>query len=80
MDECINAVGYETIFSTLDGHGGYVQVQNLRRVQIQDSIYVAPCPVLPCVQTVWTEIAPGMFQHAVDVLLAKANWQFALVH
>lgn len=46
MDECIEWLGYVTIFSTLDANSGYWQIQNCKKIHGKDLLYVASWIIL----------------------------------
>lgn len=80
MDECIDFLGEEKLFSTLDANSGNWQIE-------MDKKGVDKMGFLT--HNGWSEYtkmrfgsktAPETFQQAMDVILATEKWQYALVY
>ena len=80
MDECIDSLGEATVFTTLDANSGYWQVE------------IAPedrdKTTFTCHEGLYRVIrmpfglknAPATFQRAIDIILSRVKWQYALVY
>lgn len=80
MDECIDSLGEASVFTTLDANSGYWQVE------------IAPGDrdktTFTCHEGLYRFIrmpfglknAPATFQRAIDIILSKVKWQYALVY
>lgn len=79
MDECIDYLGDATIFSSLDAESGYNH-DEISEEDLEKTAFTS-YHCLFCFSEMYSPLknAPGTFQRAIDVLLTKFKWYFALV-
>ena len=80
MDECIDSLGDARVFSTLDANSGYWQIEvdpnDRDKTAFTSHFGLYRFKRMPF----GLKNAPGTFQRAADVILAKVRWQTALVY
>ena len=80
MDECIDSLGEATIFSTLDCNSGYWQIEIDDRDK-DKTTFTSHSGLFRFLRMPFgLRNAPATFQRAVDIILSKVKWQFALVY
>ena len=80
MDECLDSLGDATIFSTLDCNSGYWQIPIEERDR-DKTAFVTHCGVHRFKRMPFGLCnAPATFQRALDMLLSKVKWKYALVY
>lgn len=79
MDECINNLGGATVFSTLDANSGYCQI-NIDKHDRDKTVFTSNLGQYRFTRMrLELEMAPAMFQRAIDVMLASIRWHLPLV-
>jgi transposase InsO family protein len=80
MDECLDSLGDAVLFTTLDCNSGYWQIP-VTDEDKDKTAFVTHCGVHRFTRMPFGLCnAPATFQRALDMLLAKVKWKFALVY
>jgi hypothetical protein len=80
MDECLDSLGDATIFSTLDCNSGYWQIL-MKEEDRNKTAFVTHCGVHQFKRMPFGLCnAPATFQRALDMILAKVKWNYALIY
>mgnify|MGYP003411260331 FL=1 len=80
MDECLDSLGDAFLFTTLDCNSRYWQIQ-VTDEDKDKTAFVTHCGVHRFKRMPFGLCnAPATFQRALDMLLAKVKWNFALVY
>jgi hypothetical protein len=80
MDECLDSLGDATIFSTLDCNSGYWQIA-MAEEDMDKTAFVTHCGVHRFKRMPFGLCnAPATFQRALDMILSKIKWNYALVY
>lgn len=80
MDECIDSLGDATVFTTLDCNSGYWQIE-VAEEDRDKTTFVSHCGMYRFLRMPFgLKNAPATFQRAVDIILSRVKWRFALVY
>lgn len=80
MDECLDSLGDATMFSTLDCNSGYWQIL-MKEEDQNKTAFVTHCGVHRFKRMPFGLCnAPATFQRALDMILAKVKWNYALIY
>jgi RNase H-like domain found in reverse transcriptase/Reverse transcriptase (RNA-dependent DNA polymerase)/Retroviral aspartyl protease len=80
MDECLDSLGDATIFSTLDCNSGYWQIL-MNEEDRNKTAFVTHCGIHRFKRMPFGLCnAPATFQRALDMILAKVKWNYALIY
>jgi Reverse transcriptase (RNA-dependent DNA polymerase) len=80
MDECLDSLGDATIFSTLDCNSGYWQIL-MKEEDRNKTAFVTHCGIHRFKRMPFGLCnAPATFQRALDMILAKVKWNYALIY
>lgn len=80
MDECIDSLGDERVFSTLDCNSGYWQVQ-IPEQDRDKTTFVTHHGLFQYTHMPFgLRNAPATFQRAMDIVLSSVKWNFCLVY
>ena len=80
MDECIDSLGEATIFTTLDCNDGYWQVP-VADADKDKTTFTSHSGLYRFLRMPFgLKNAPATFQRAVDIILSRVKWQYALVY
>jgi hypothetical protein len=80
MDECLDSLGDAIVFSTLDCNSRYWQIP-IEKKDRDKTAFITHCGVNRFIRmpiSLWN--APATFQRALDMILAKSKWEYALVY
>ena len=80
MDECIDSLGDATVFTTLDCNSGYWQVE-VDEPDRDKTTFTSHMGLFRFIRMPFgLKNAPATFQRAVDIVLSRVKWQYALVY
>jgi Reverse transcriptase (RNA-dependent DNA polymerase) len=80
MDKCLDSLGDATSFSTLDCNSGYWQIL-MREEDQNKTAFVTHCGVNRFKSMLFGLCdAPAIFQSALDMIIAKVKWNYALIY
>jgi hypothetical protein len=80
MDECLDSLGDATIFSTLDCNSVYSQIL-MKEEDRNKTAFVTHCGIHRFKRMPFGLCnAPGAFQKALDMIVAKVKWNYALIY
>ena len=80
MDECIDSLGEATVFTTLDCNSGYWQIP-LAEEDKNKTTFTSHMGLFRYTRMPFgLKNAPATFQRAVDIILSRVKWQYALVY
>ena len=80
MDEYIDSLGDATVFTTLDANSGYWQVE-MAEEDRDKTTFVSHYGMYRFIRMPFgLTNAPATFQRALDIILSRVKWRFALVY
>ena len=80
MDECIDSLGDATVFTTLDANSGYWQIP-IAEEDRDKTTFVCHSGLFRFLRMPFgLKNAPATFQRAIDIILSRVKWEFALVY
>ena len=80
MDECIDSLGDAQVFSTLDCNAGYWQIE-IEEEDKDKTAFVTHHELFRFKRMSFgLRNAPSTFQRTIDIILATAKWQYAIVY
>lgn len=80
MNDCLDSLGKAQFFSTLDCHAGYWQIP-ISEEDCHLTTFTCHCGLYQCTRLPFGLCnAPATFQRAIDMILARVKWQYALVY
>lgn len=80
MDECIDSLGYTTMFSTMDTNTGYWPDETVEDNREISTFTLHHCPFRFILIPLGLKNAPGTFQRAMNVMLTKVKRQFVVLY
>ena len=80
MDECIDSLGEATIFTTLDANSGYWQIEMAPEDRDKTTFTCHEGIYRFTRMPFGLKNAPATFQRAIDIILSRVKWQYALVY